>query len=171
MTMEDGYNNRNMKRLINIITGLAVMVMAAVSCSNQDMELPAKTVDPALVGEWHLAGMKADGEYIGQDTDVYLVISEYGSFELYQKTGSQEMRYDRYSGNCWTEDGILTGVYSDGKPWGSRYEYAKTFDGFLLKSYNLLEEQKYVKAVLPEEVRTNANPVGTRSAASGSPIL
>lgn len=147
------------------------MAVAAVSCSNPDMELPAKTVDPALVGEWHLAGMKADGEHIGQDTDVYLVITEYGRFELYQKTGSQAVRYDRYTGECRTEDGILSGVYSDGKPWGSRYEYAKTIDGFTLKSYNLLEDQKYVKTEIPEEVRANANHVGTKSAASGSPIL
>lgn len=160
-----------MKKLINILTGLAVMVIAAVSCSKPDFDLPAKTVDQKLVGEWHLVGMKADGEYVGQDTDVYLAISEYGSFELYQKTGSQAVRYDRYTGNCWTEDGILTGVYSDGKPWGARYEYAKTIDGFTLKSYNLLEDQKYVKTVIPEEVRTNANPVGTKSAASGTPIL
>ena len=160
-----------MKRLINILTGLAIMAVATISCSKSDYGLPAKTIDPALVGEWHLIGMKVDGKYSLQNIDVYLAITQSGSFELYQKTCNQEVRYDRYTGDCWTENGILSGVYSDGMSWGSKYEYAKIVNGFTLKSYNLLEEHRYTAVEIPEEVRTNANPVGTKSGAWGSPIL
>lgn len=159
-----------MKRLRNIITVLAVMAITTISCT-KDNEQPLQVLDSKLVGEWHLIGIKSDGKLINQDTDVYLDLKADGTFELYQKTGSQNVRYDRYTGRCRTENGVLSGEYSDGMPWGSRYEYAKTLNGFTLKSYNLLEEQRYITAEIPEEVRTNANHIGTKSAASGSPIL
>lgn len=161
-----------MKKLINIMTGIAIMAIAAVSCT-KDNDIHTNSIDPVLVGEWHLLGMKAEDSSLSQvNTDVYLDLRGDGTFELYQKTDSQSVRYDRYTGRCWSEDGILTGIYSDGKPWGAKYEYAMTLDGFILRSYNLIEEQRYVRAEIPENVRSEANTVDTRSVqASGSPIL
>ncbi len=159
-----------MKRTLNIIIGLAALVFATVSCQK---EVSAdKTIDSAVVGQWHLFGAKAEGESIMQGIDIYLCINADGSFELYQKSGTQEERYDLYTGTCYTQNGILTGVYSDGKPWGGKYTYARTIDGILLKTTNNLEEQKYLSCQIPAQVRENANLINTKSAsAAGSPIL
>ena len=107
-----------------------------------------------------------------KDLDIYLCINADSTFELYQKSGTQETRYDMYTGTCYTENGVLTGVYSDGMPWGGKYTYAKTIDGILLRTTQDLEEQKYISCQIPAEVREDANLINTRSAsAAGSPIL
>jgi hypothetical protein len=160
-----------MKKLINIMTGLAALVIAAASCT-KDNNMPVQSMDMYLVGEWHMVGAKIGEDLTLQDTDVYLAIQANGTFELYQQTYSQNERYDKYSGNCWTENGTISGIYSDGEPWGAKYEYSKTVDGFILRSFNFLEMQRYTKTAIPEEVKANANPVHTKSSqAAGSPIL
>lgn len=158
-----------MRRLINITFGFAAMILAAVSCT-KDNELPLQAVETALVGEWHLQEAHTEGIAIDENLDIYLAINSDGIFELYQKSGSQSIRYDRYYGRCWSEDGIITGKYSDGKPWGGKYEYTVNGDELILRSYNLLEVQKYVRVQIPDEIRTNANTI-TKAAVSGSPIL
>lgn len=158
-----------MKRTLNIIIGLVALVLATASCQK---EVSAdKTIDPIVVGEWHLVGAKAEGVSILKDIDIYLCIYADCSFELYQKSGTQEIRYDLYTGTCFTENGVLTGVYSNGKSWGGKYIYTKTADKLLLKTTNNLEEQTYTKCQIPAEVRENAN-TNTRSVSvTGSPIL
>lgn len=144
-------------------------MFATVSCQKETST--DKTVDQVVVGEWHLASAKAEGVSILQDVDIYLCIHADCSFELYQKSGTQEIRYDLFTGTCFTEGGVLTGVYSDGKPWGGVYTYTKTSDGLLLKTTNNLEEQSYVGCQIPAEVKENAN-INTKSVSvSGSPIL
>ena len=159
-----------MKRTFNIIIGLAALVFATVSCQKENSAY--KTLDSIVVGEWHLAGAKAEGESIMKDIDIYLCINADSTFELYQKSGTQGTRYDLYTGTCSTQNGVLTGVYSNGKPWGGKYTYAKTIDGMLLKTTNNLEEQKYRSCQIPAEIRENANFINTKSASTaGSPIL
>ena len=159
-----------MKRTFNIIIGLAALVLATVSCQKETTA--DKAIDPVIVGEWHLVGAKAEGVSILKDLDIYLCINADSTFELYQKSGTQETRYDMYTGTCYTENGVLTGVYSDGMTWGGKYTYAKTIDGILLRTTNDVEEQKYISCQIPAEVREDANLINTRSAsAAGSPIL
>jgi hypothetical protein len=158
-----------MRRLINIISGLAIIIMTAVSCEKIDDGKP--TIASKLVGEWHFIGMRADGAMLKPEIDIYLSINSDCTFELYQKSGSQNLRYDKYTGTCYTDGNILTGVYSNGKPWGGKYIYAITMDGFTLKSYNLLEEQRYVKATISEDIKTNANLVTRSAGGFGTPIL
>jgi hypothetical protein len=159
-----------MKRTFNIIIGLAALVLATVSCQKETAAV--KAIDSVVVGEWHLMGAKAEGVSILTDMDIYLCINADSTFELYQKSGTQETRYDLYTGTCHTENGVLTGVYSDGQPWGGKYTYAKTIDGILLRTTNDIEEQKYISCQIPAEVRKDANLIRTKSASeAGSPIL
>ena len=105
---------------------------------------------------------------------MYLCINADCTFELYQKSGTQSERYEKYTGTCSSENGILSGVYSNGKPWGSKYTFSFTFivDGMILKSYNLIEVQQYYKVTIPEKVKAEATLVNTKSAVStGNPIL
>ena len=158
-----------MKRVLNIIIGLSALAFATVACQKETAT--TTSLDQTLVGEWHLADAKAEGASIMKDIDIYLCINTDGTFELYQQSGTQELRYDLYTGTCYTENGVLTGVYSDGKPWGGKYTYSNTTEGLLLKTTNNLEEQSYIKCQIPAEVRDNAN-INTRTAsAAGSPIL
>ena len=161
--------SERMKRIFNIIIGLSAFALAAVSCQKETAT--DKVFDQIVVGEWHLAGAKAEGVSIMKDIDIYLCIHTDGTFELYQQSGTQELRFDLYTGTCYTENGVLTGVYSDGQSWGGKYTYSKTIDGLLLRTTNNLEEQKYISCEIPAEVRENANPYTRSASAAGSPIL
>lgn len=67
-----------MKRILNIITGLAVLVSAAVSCQKEDSV--DNTIDPKVIGEWHLTGARAEGVSIYTNIDIYLCINADSSF-------------------------------------------------------------------------------------------
>ena len=153
-----------MKRIINIIAALAA-VCFATSCQKE--ETTAK-LDTALVGEWHLASTLVDGDELKGEVDVYLVFHSEGTFDLYQKTGSQKDRYDLYTGTCISLDGILTGVYASGTPWGSSYKYKVTGSTLTLKSSDMLEEQIYEKESLPSDIKVNTD---TKTAETAAPIL
>lgn len=159
-----------MRRILNMIMGLAAVIFTAAACQKDD-EQTGKTVDAVVVGQWHLIGASAEGTSIMQDVDVYLCINADCTFELYQKSGSQSHRYDRYTGTCSTEGGVLTGAYSNGKAWGGKYTYLKTTYGIILKTTNRLEEQRYQACEIPASVKDGANPVGVKSSVTGSPIL
>ena len=157
---------KKMKRFIYIIACLAATVMMASSCEKETVEV--SNVDHAVAGVWHLSSSTAEGSPINQ-YDVYLYLAPEGNFELYQKSGSQS-RYDKYTGTFTTQEGIINGVYSDGRPWGSKYTYTVTDQALVLKSFNLIEEQKYQRSELPEDVIDNANAVVTKSEGN-TPIL
>lgn len=147
---------------------LAAAALTAISCTKDD-ELPAKIVDQAIVGEWHLVSTTVEGESVSETADVYLTITEYGRFELYQKYPSQ-LRYTLYTGTCWSEGELLKGEYSDGTPWAT---YTTYFVGekLALKTYDLMEVMTFEKKSLSDEQKAEAN-VWTKSATDGySPIL
>ena len=145
---------------------IAAAVCLAASCQKEDQ---APTLDKKLVGTWHLAETVVDGETLDSKTaDVYLVLNSDCTFALYQKTGSQTDRYDLYTGECSAEDGILTGTYASGTPWGSSYKYKVTGSSLTLTSSDLMEEQVYDKASLPEGIKVNTD---TKSAETAAPIL
>ena len=155
----------------------AALLSLAVSCQKEE-ELPevepALEIDQRLVGEWQLHRALSDGIQINQDIDVYLCINADCTFELYQKSGTQSERYEKYTGTCSSENNILNGVYSNGKPWGSKYTFSFIFivDGMILESYNMIEVQQYYKVTIPEKVKAEATLVNTKSAVStGNPIL
>ena len=154
-----------MKRIFNIILTITA-VCIAVSCQKEDQ---APTLDKALVGTWHLAETTVDGTELEEKAaDVYLVLNADCTFALYQKTGSQSDRYDLYTGVCSAEGGVLTGTYASGTPWGSAYKYKVAGTSLTLTSSDMMEEQVYDKASLPENIKVNAD---TKAAETVAPIL
>ena len=126
-------------------------------------------MDKALVGTWHLAETVVDGETLDSKlADVYLVLNSDCTFALYQKTGSQTDRYDLFTGECRSKDGILSGTYASGDSWGSAYKYKVSGTSLTLTSSDLMEEQVYDKESLPENIKVNAD---TKSTEAAAPIL
>lgn len=160
---------RKMKRFTHILFAFAVLTLAAGACKKTEQP-SAGTVDPAVVGEWHMTEATAEGNDINMQ-DVYLCINQDGTFELYQKNESQAVRYDRYTGTCYTSEGVIYGEYSDGTKWSSKWVYTATSDRLILESYNMLEVDTYEKTVIPEDVRENANTVCTKASNCSTPIL
>ena len=156
-----------MKRFTHILIGLAALI-AAAACSKEEVT-PQAGIDSALEGEWELVETKAEGTVVAQDMSVYLCICPDGTFELFQKSPDQTVRYDKFTGKCTSKDGILTGVYSDGTPM-NKWLYTCTAESLTLQSYNLLEVQKYRKAIITADVRENAN-LTKSDATDGCPIL
>ena len=159
----------NMKKLINILTGLAVMVIAAVSCAKEDQGLSVKSVDSTLVGDWHLTDTKVEGEVVTDTPDVYLSILADGRFELYQKSSSQ-LRYTLYTGTCWSENGLLKGEYSNKTYWATYTPYI-IGTKLILKTYDLMEEMTFEKKSLSEAEKADADVWTKSSAIDYSPIL
>ena len=141
-------------------------MMVAASC--EKVEIETNNIDGAVAGVWELTEASAEGKPIDQ-YEVFLHLAPEGHFELYQKSGTQT-RYDLFTGTYTTENGIINGVYSDGKPWGGKYTYTVSDENLTLESFNLLEVQKYKRSALPDEVIDNANAVVTK-AGSSTPIL
>jgi hypothetical protein len=160
----------NMKKLINILTGLAVMVIAAVSCAKEDQGLSVKSVDSTLVGDWHLTDTKVEGEVVTETADVYLSIMADGKFELYQKYSSQ-LRYTLYTGTCWSENGLLKGLYSDNTSWATSYIPYIIGTKLVLKTYDFMEEMTFEKKSLAEAEKADADVWTKSSAIDYSPIL
>lgn len=155
-----------MKRITNIILTVAAVICIAASCQ-KDEQGPA--LDKALVGTWHLAETVVDGETLDSKlADVYLVLNSDCTFALYQKTGSQTDRYDLFTGECRSKDGILSGTYASGDSWGSAYKYKVSGTSLTLTSSDLMEEQVYDKESLPEGIKVNAD---TKSTETTVPIL
>ena len=160
----------NMKKLINILTGLAVIVIAAVSCAKEDQGLSVKSVDSTLVGDWHLTDTKVEGEVVTETADVYLSIMADGKFELYQKYSSQ-LRYTLYTGTCWSENGLLKGLYSDNTSWATSYIPYIIGTKLVLKTYDFMEEMTFEKKSLSEAEKADADVWTKSSAIDYSPIL
>ena len=158
-----------MKKLINILTGLAVMVIAAVSCAKEDQGLSVKSVDSTLVGDWHLTDTKVEGEVVTDTPEVYLSILADGRFELYQKSSSQ-LRYTLYTGICWSENGLLKGEYSNSTSWATYTPYI-IGTKLILKTYDLMEEMTFEKKSLSEAEKADADVWTKSSAIDYLPIL
>ena len=106
-----------MKKYIRFIYIMTAVLAIVTACG----EKPAQTVTPKIVGSWELTDIQyTKAAQIGGETvEVRLVFDADGSFSMSQMLG--EGRPTEYSGN-WTLDGdVLSGNYSDGKPWGSSY--------------------------------------------------
>ena len=155
-----------MKRITNIILTVAAVICLAASCQKEEQ---GPALDKALVGTWHLAETVVDGETLDSKlADVYLVLNSDCTFALYQKTGSQTDRYDLFTGECSSKDGILSGTYASGDSWGSSYKYKVSGASLTLTSSDLMEEQIYDKESLPEGIKVNAD---TKSTETTVPIL
>ena len=80
-----------------------------------------------------------------------------GPFEIYQRI--EQVGYQKYSGKYEIRNGMLGGVYSDGKPFGSTYDI--TFDESgntltLTSATGVAETGVYVRAAIPDGVKNGA---------------
>ena len=155
-----------MKKIINIMFA-AVAICFTAACQKE--EGTKVIVDPAIVGEWHLSTVEVDGAVQTYPYDVYLSLNSDGTFELYQKSGTQ-VRYTKYTGTCTSEGQVLSGVYSSGTPWGDSYTAIVSGGLLVLTSSDNVEVQEYTKESLSEEEKLAAN-ISTRAIEEVAPIL
>jgi hypothetical protein len=155
-----------MKKIFNIMFA-AVAICLTAACQKE--EGPKAVVDPAIVGEWHLSTVEVDGAVQTYPYDVYFAINSDGTFELYQKSGTQ-VRYTKFTGTCRSEGQILSGIYSSGTPWGDSYTAIISGGLLVLTSSDGVEVQEYEKGSLNQEEKLAAN-ISTRAMDEISPVL
>lgn len=136
-----------MKRVISYLT-VAILSFLFVSCKPTEKPLN-------IVGEWNLNSIELKSATLGGQTiDVYLSFTEDGKFNMYQML--EVGRYRAYSGT-WTLSGTtLTGKYTDGSSWGSKYTVAVDNNTMTLTTEDGKECDHYVRKAIPESVISNA---------------
>ena len=144
----------------------AVAICFTAACQKEEVR---NIVDPAIVGEWHLSTVEVDGAVQKYSYDVYFAINNDGTFELFQKSGTQT-RYTKYTGTCKSEGNVLSGVYSSGTPWGTSYTALVSGGMLVLTSADGVEVQEYTKESLSQEEKLAAN-ISTRAMDEIAPIL
>ena len=165
--MVDGSKKQmTMKKIFNIMFA-AVAICFTAACEKVEVK---DSVDPAIVGEWHLSTIEVDGAQQNYPYDVYLTINSDCTFELYQKSGTQ-VRYTKFTGTCKSEGKILSGVYDSGKSWGDSYTAIISANMLVLTSSDGIEVQEYVKESLSQEEKLNAS-ISTRAGEEAAePVL
>ena len=154
-----------MKKILNIMFA-AVAICFTAACQKEEVK---DIVDPAIVGEWHLSTVEVDGAVQKYSYDVYFAINNDGTFELYQKSGTQT-RYTKFTGTCKSEGNQLSGVYSSGTPWGTSYTALVSGEMLVLTTADGVEVQEYTKESLSQEEKLAAN-ISTRAMDEIAPIL
>lgn len=154
-----------MKKILNIMFA-AVAICFTAACQKEEVK---DIVDPAIVGEWHLSTVEVDGAVQKYSYDVYFAINNDGTFELYQKSGTQT-RYTKFTGTCKSEGNQLSGVYSSGTPWGTSYTALVSGGMLVLTTADGVEVQEYTKESLSQEEKLAAN-ISTRAMDEIAPIL
>ncbi len=137
-----------MKRTIYTI--LAAILLTATGC-----EKTADRLIDKIVGEWHYTAQES-----GITEDVWLSFSTDGTFEMYQKVGEGAHWYAAGEYSIDTDEGTLSGVYSDRYPW--KYDYRISFEGntlvmtaVQLETYSVT----YVRESIPDAVRDRSLPL------------
>ncbi len=138
-----------MKRLLylfNII--FAMLFVACGGSSENDVDSYDYT---KISAEWKLtewADMPAD-------MDVYIAFETNQTFTMYQQT--ETVRFVKYNGTYSVKGDVISGKYSDGKPWGS--SYILSFKGesmTLVSKTDVAEVNVYTKTTIPAEVKEEA---------------
>ena len=134
-----------MKKIFRLLLILSAALSAA-SCGTKGPE-----ISTAIVAEWHLVSVS------GQTNapQVYINFAQDLSFELYQKIG--EGRFRKYQGTYTVTETLVSGVYSDGKAWGSDYEASIEGENLILTAQNgSAEVCTYKKEALSETDKADA---------------
>ena len=141
-----------MKKFFSIILFIAAAAVCAVSC--KDPVPPEPDLNEKIVGEWQLKSIATKATLGGQTVDVYIAFETGGTFTLYQMLG--QGRYHSYTGKWALADGVLTGTYSSGKPWGSTYTVDITDSTLTLTSSIGGEVDTYSKTTIPDNIKKEA---------------
>ena len=148
-----------MKDMKKILYTIIAVLAIATSCQKDDDRFMLN-----LVGQWHHTGTEN-----GVEEDIWLELTEDGTFEMYQKIGSGPYWYSKGEYTVDLENRVLTGVYSDRYPW--KYSYKVDVDSSSMLMTALEQEGysvSYVLESIPSEVRAMALPL-TKSDSEESP--
>ena len=134
----------------NILVLFAVVAMAC--CRKEEKPLD-------ITGEWRLSGIETKVSIGDETVVVYLSFNADRSFMLYQMIVAG--RYRAYSGSWFLSGNTLTGIYSDGRPWGAAsYEVGMEGDILMLTAIDAsgraLESDTYTRTSIPADVRDGA---------------
>lgn len=116
-----------MKAFFKTLSIILSSFVLAVSCGkNKDVI--------SIVGSWELCDYQTKSVTIGQQpVSVFVDFASDGTFELRQKTGS-EQRFTEYSGTWSLAGDMLSGKYEDGSSWASTYTVTLSGDKLTLTS-------------------------------------
>jgi len=148
------------KTIYIVLAALGLCLFAG--CGSSDKEKVSPLVKQ-LAGEWQLKTWNGEAP---RDFDAYVSFGADRSFEIYQRI--EQVGYQKYSGKYEIRNGMLGGVYSDGKPFGSTYDI--TFDESgntltLTSATNVTEVSVYERSTIPNSVKEGAAVMkSTRSA-------
>lgn len=122
-----------MKAFFKTLSIILSSFVLAVSCGkNKDVI--------SIVGSWELCDYQTKSVTIGQQpVSVFVDFASDGTFELRQKTGS-EQRFTEYSGTWNLAGDILSGKYVDGSSWASTYTVTLSGDKLTLTSSTIPAE-------------------------------
>lgn len=141
---------------------LAALFLTLGVLSSCKKEVKQKPVN--ISGEWKLesfSSLQADD----LDVDVYLNFTS-GSFELFQKIGGGH--FAKFSGTYTVTGNVLAGNYSNGSPFGSKYEVELVDEQLIMTSIAEASDENadggikqpevcvYIKTAIPSEVRRDA---------------
>ncbi len=113
-----------------------------------------KEKQAGIIGEWNLTDMvPTKSVTIGSETvDIYISFAEDGTFGLWQFLGAG--RYEEFSGIWTLTENMLSGVYSDGSPWGNAYQVTCSDDVLTMTAtVNSSDVYVYTRTVIPEAIR------------------
>ena len=139
------------KTIYIVLAALGLCLFAG--CGSSDKEKVSPLVKQ-LAGEWQLKTWNGEAT---RDFDANVSFGADRSFEIYQRI--EQVGYQKYSGKYEIRNGMLGGVYSDGKPFGSTYDI--TFDESgntltLTSATGVAETGVYVRAAIPDGVKNGA---------------
>ena len=122
-----------MKAFFKTLSIILSSLVLAVSCGkNKDVI--------SIVGSWELCDYQTKSVTIGQQpVSVFVDFASDGTFELRQKTGS-EQRFTEYSGTWNLAGDMLSGKYEDGSSWASTYTVTLSGDKLTLTSSTIPAE-------------------------------
>lgn len=122
-----------MKAFFKTLSIILSSFVLAVSCGkNKDVI--------SIVGSWELCDYQTKSVTIGQQpVSVFVDFASDGTFELRQKTGS-EQRFTEYSGTWNLAGDMLSGKYVDGSSWASTYTVTLSGDKLTLTSSTIPAE-------------------------------
>ncbi len=110
-----------------------------------------------IAHDWQLAAITTNGVEIISGGNVYISLNENGQFELYQVNLNYPgiVKFDgTYTLNI--EEGIISGVYSDGIEWGNSYTIAQLYEKVMVWQQGN-EESTYVRInSIPDYIADNA---------------
>ena len=135
-----------MKKILAYIAASAAALLSLCGCGKTDKPLD-------ITGEWNLNRIETKSAILGDQTvDVYVSFKSDNTFDMYQMLGTG--RYRAFSGTWTLVDKTLSGKYSDGSAWGSRYEVSK--DDNVLTLTTETEIDTYTRKNIPESVIASA---------------